>query len=62
MNKSAIVTLVHFNFWANDHILAACEHISADEFLHPVAPDPGWGSLRGILAHTLDAEYGWRSV
>ncbi len=62
MNKNDIVTLVHFNFWANDRILAACEHISADEFMRPFAPDPGWGSLRGILAHTLDTEYGWRSV
>lgn len=57
-----IVTLVHFNFWANDRILAACSCISTDEFTRPITPDPGWSSLRGILVHTLDAEYGWRSV
>lgn len=62
MNKNDIAMLVHFNFWANDRILAACERISADEFTRPHVPDPGWSSLRGILVHTLDAEQGWRSV
>ncbi len=62
MNKREIATLLHFNFWANDRILLTCEHISADEFTRPVTPDPGWGSLRAILVHTLDCEYGWRSV
>jgi uncharacterized damage-inducible protein DinB len=62
MNKSDIATLIHFNFWANDRILATCERISADEFTLLYTPDSGWGSLRGILVHTLDTEYGWRSV
>ena len=62
MNKKDISTLVHFNFWANDRLLAACKHLSPDEFTRELTPDPGWGSLRGILAHTLDTEYGWRSI
>jgi uncharacterized damage-inducible protein DinB len=62
MNKNDIVTLVRFNFWANERILAACAQISADQFTREVTPDPGWGSLRGILVHTLDTEYGWRSL
>jgi uncharacterized damage-inducible protein DinB len=62
MNKSDIATLMRFNFWANGRILATCEHISPDEFTHEVTPDPGWGSLRSILVHTLDTEYGWRSI
>lgn len=62
MNKSDLATFIHFNFWANERILGACEQISTDEFTRPVTPDPGWGSLRGILVHTLDTEYGWRSV
>ncbi len=62
MNKSDIVTLVHFNFWANARILSACERISAGDFTRQQIPDPGWGSLRGILVHTLDTEYGWRCV
>lgn len=62
MNKSEIVTLIHFNFWANNRILAACERISADEFTREHTPDSGWGSVRGMLVHTLDTEYGWRMV
>jgi uncharacterized damage-inducible protein DinB len=62
MNTSDISTLVHFNFWANDRILAACERISTDEFTRQHTPDPGWGSLRAILVHTLDTEFGWRMI
>ena len=62
MNKNDIFTLIHFNFWANKRILAACEHLTSEEFTREVTPDPGWGSLRGILVHTLDTEYGWRSI
>jgi len=62
MTRNDIATLIHFNFWATDRILTACERISPDEFTRPLAPDPGWGSLRGILVHTLDTECGWRSV
>lgn len=62
MNKNDIITMLHFNYWANSQILAACEHISNEEFIRPVIPDPGWGSLRGILVHTLDTEFGWRSA
>ena len=62
MNKSDITTLLYFNYWANSRILAACELISLEEFKLPVTPDPGWGSLGGILVHILDTEYGWRSA
>lgn len=62
MNKANISALIAYNFWANDRILTACERVSTDEFTDQVSPDPGWGSLRGILVHALDAEYGWRSA
>lgn len=62
MNTSDISTLVAYNFWANERVLAACERITTAEFTRAVTPDPGKGSLRGILVHALDAEYGWRSV
>ena len=62
MNKDDISALVRFNFWADDQILSACERVSIDEFTRPHSPDPGWGSLRGILVHALDTEYGWRSA
>lgn len=62
MNKSEISALIAYNFWANTGILRACERISTDEFTRSVVPDPGWGSLRGVLVHALDAEVGWRCV
>ncbi|MBI1298872.1 hypothetical protein GC175_28405 [bacterium] len=62
MDKAALSSLIAFNFWANNRILATCERISADDFVRTVTPNPGWRSLREILVHVLDTEYGWRSV
>ena len=62
LTNSDIATLVHFNFWADNHILATCNRISVDEFTRLYVHDPGLASLRGILVHTLDTEYGWRAV
>lgn len=62
MNKADISLLLTYNFWANERILAACDGVSTEAFTRAVTPDPGWGSLRGILVHALDAEYGWRCV
>jgi uncharacterized damage-inducible protein DinB len=62
MDKNSLSLLAAYNGWANERILSACERVSNEEFLRPVTPDPGWGSLRGILAHALDAEYGWRCL
>jgi uncharacterized damage-inducible protein DinB len=62
MVKSDILALLAYNFWANERILTGCERLSADEFSRKIAPNPGWDSLRGILVHALDSEYGWRCV
>lgn len=62
MDKTDVSTLIAYNFWANNRILRMCEQLAVDEFIRPLAPDPGRGSLRGILVHTLDAEMGWRSI
>lgn len=62
MNKNDISTLIHFNFWANGRLLAACEQLTQEAFIREVTPDPGWGSLLGVLVHILDTEYGWRSI
>jgi hypothetical protein len=40
MNKNDIVTLIRFNYWANERVLATCEQISVDEFTREVTPDP----------------------
>ena len=62
MDKAVISALIAYNFWADKRILTTCERISTDEFIREVMPNPGWRSLREILVHTLDTEYGWRSV
>lgn len=62
MNKQEISQLVQYNFWANGRILTACSQLSNEQFTRVLEADPGWGSLRGILVHTLDTEYGWRTV
>lgn len=62
MNRNELETFVRFNFWANDRLIEACERLTADAFTRSVTPNPGWGSLRGVLVHILDAEAGWRAV
>lgn len=62
MNRADISAMIAYNFWADDCILAACEQVSVDEFTREITPNPGWGSLRGILVHALDTEYGWRLI
>ena len=62
MNKMVIETLVRFKFWANDRVLVACKKLSQEALTRAVTPDPGWGSLRGVLVHNLDTEFGWRTV
>ncbi len=62
MNKNDISTLIQFNYWANGRILQTCQNLTTEQFTQSLEPNPGWGSLRGILVHTLDTEYGWRTV
>ena len=62
MNKNDAATLIQFNFWADHRLLVVCEQLSPDAFPRTVDPDPGWGSLRGVLVHILDTEFGWRAV
>ena len=46
-----------YNAWANDRILDAAEQVSPEQLTAPNAL--GWGDLRGMLTHTLNAEVGW---
>lgn len=62
MNINDIATLFAYNYWATDKILAAANQIPFAQFIAPVVPDPGHGSLRGTLVHMLDVERGWRYV
>lgn len=62
MHKADISTLIAYTFWADERILSACERVSLVEFTREITPNPGWSSLRGILVHALDTEYGWRLI
>ena len=60
MNTNDILTLYNYNYWANRKIMAVSAHVSPEQF---VAPTPhSFGSLRGTLVHTLDAECAWRML
>lgn len=60
MHPTTIMQLIAYTFWADMRVLQACTHITPDQFVQPVTPDPGWHSLRGTLVHALDTAYGWR--
>ncbi|MEY2846608.1 MAG: hypothetical protein RL076_2154 [Chloroflexota bacterium] len=60
MHPTAIIQLVAYTFWADMRVLQTGTHITPAQFVQPVAPDPGWHSLRGTLVHALDTAYGWR--
>jgi uncharacterized damage-inducible protein DinB len=60
MDKKEIQILISYTFWADRQVLAACDKVVPEDFVRKVLPDPGWGSLRGTLAHALDTAYGWR--
>lgn len=62
MKLEALQLLFEYTDWSNKRILATCERIDPAQFVAPVTPDPGHGSLRGTLIHTLDTEYGWRML
>lgn len=58
MNKQDIQLLYNYNSWANTRILNAAANVTQEQFL---APDSHpHGVLRGILTHTLFAEWLWR--
>lgn len=59
MKKDEILTLYHYNAWANARILNAAANVTAEQFL---APAPfSHGGLRTTLVHTLSAEWIWRN-
>jgi uncharacterized damage-inducible protein DinB len=58
MQKSDIVLLYDYSYWANQRILAAAEKVSHDQFIAPA--NHSWGGLRGTLVHIMEAEWIWR--
>lgn len=59
MQKSDIILLFDYNYWATQRILAAAEKLSQEQFREPLKQT--WGSLQGKLVHMLSAEWVWRS-
>ena len=58
MNREYFTVLFDYNYWARDRLLAVCSDLSEQDF----GRENGFtnGSIRGIITHCLDAEYGWR--
>jgi uncharacterized damage-inducible protein DinB len=62
MNMQDIQTLYDYNVWANQRVLAMAALLTDEQYIEPLAPDPGHGSIRATLVHMLDTEYGWREI
>ena len=58
MNKTDILTLFEYNYWANARVLNAAANLTSDRFTAPAGLSHS--SVRGALVHTLSAEYVWR--
>lgn len=58
MNKDYIQTLYRYNQWANARILDTAAKLSPEQFLAPSEHPHRY--LRGVLTHTLFAEWIWR--
>ncbi len=58
MQMQDMLTLYEYNYWANGRILATAANVSPEQFSLPSTRS--YGSLRHILLHTLDTEFGWR--
>ena len=58
MNADYFRTLFDYTYWARDRVLAVMGDLSEADY----SKENGFTfrSLRGILTHCLDAEYGWR--
>ena len=60
MRQSEIATIYDYNYWANSRILNAASKVTEEQLVsHTAFP---FGSLRGTLVHTMDAEYSWRML
>lgn len=58
MNKSDILTLYDYNYWANARVLNSTAKVTPEQFVAPARLSHS--SLRGVLVHTLGAEVVWR--
>ncbi|MFZ0549128.1 MAG: DinB family protein [Candidatus Promineifilaceae bacterium] len=57
MKIDEIRLLYKFNDWADDHILAACTRVSAEQYAAPTSCGTGHGGLRATMVHLLDSTW-----
>ena len=60
MKQADIAIILEYNYWANKRILTMASKVPEKQYRAPTAFPHG--SLHGTLVHTLDAEYGWRTM
>ena len=60
MNLRDIQAFYDYNCWATDRVLNAAGKLGAGQLTAPVSTS-NYGSLRGTLVHTLDAEEAYRA-
>ena len=60
MNIEDLRLIYDYNYWATHRILSAAAKVAPEQYAAPAAFP--YGSLRGTLFHTLDAEVGWRKL
>ena len=51
--------LFDYNYWTRDRLLAAMGNMPESEYSNENGFS--YGSIRGILTHCLETEFGWRS-
>ena len=59
MTHADLTTLVDFNYWARDRVLAAVEPLPPDQFTRDLGSS--FKSIRDTLVHTYSAEWVWFS-
>jgi uncharacterized damage-inducible protein DinB len=57
VDRADLRTLVDFNYWARDRMLAAVEPLTADQFLRDLGNS--FRSVRDTVVHTYSAEWVW---
>lgn len=60
MDAEYFRTLWDYSYWARDRLLRAMEGMSEEEYARPNGFV--YGSIQGILGHTLWAEAGWLAL
>jgi uncharacterized damage-inducible protein DinB len=60
MNVHDVRLIYQYTYWARDRILRAAAAVTPEQYAAPAAFP--YGSLRGTLLHTLDAERSWRHM